>query len=111
MSIFQDQFVLRHPLAPHSLFEDKTRHTNANDIKLETTLQELPFYLGCDAVETNVALGEDRSLLRRHRVRSCHNSNIKFRAVTGLWKGPGIFSCRLLIREIIAVNSFWYEIP
>ncbi len=107
----QDRFVLRHSLVLCSLYDDRMQHTNANDIELETTLQELPFYLGCDAVETNVALGEDRSLLRRHRVRSCHNSNLEFRAVTGLWKSPGIFSCRLLIRENIAVNSFWYEIP
>jgi hypothetical protein len=35
------------------------RLTNANNIELEATLQELLLDLGSDAVETNVALGED----------------------------------------------------
>lgn len=33
--------------------------TDANDIELETTLQELTLNLRCDAVETDMALGED----------------------------------------------------
>lgn len=57
----------------HPREEMNERHTNANDIELKATLQELPFYLGGDAVETNVALGEYRTLLRRHCVRSSHD--------------------------------------
>lgn len=33
--------------------------TNANDVELETTLQELALDLRGDAVETDMALGED----------------------------------------------------
>ncbi len=33
--------------------------TNADDVELETTLQELALDLGRDAVETNMALGEN----------------------------------------------------
>jgi hypothetical protein len=33
--------------------------TNANDVELEATLQELALNLRGDAVETNMALGED----------------------------------------------------
>lgn len=36
-----------------------TRLTNANNIELKAPLQELLLDLGGDAVETNVALGED----------------------------------------------------
>ena len=35
------------------------QRTNANDIELETTLQEFALNLRCDTVETDVALGED----------------------------------------------------
>lgn len=33
--------------------------TDANDVELEATLQELTLNLGCDAVKTDMALGED----------------------------------------------------
>lgn len=37
--------------------------TNADDVKLEPTLQQLAFNLRRDAVETDVALWEDRILV------------------------------------------------
>lgn len=40
-------------------------HTNTHDIELETTLQQLPLDLGGDAVETDMAVGEDGGLLTR----------------------------------------------
>lgn len=39
-------------------------HTNTHDIELETTLQQLPLDLRGDAVETDMAVGEDGGLLR-----------------------------------------------
>lgn len=36
-----------------------SRLTNADDVELETTLQELALDLGGDAVETDMALGVD----------------------------------------------------
>lgn len=41
--------------------------TNADDVKLETTLQQLAFDLRRDAVETDVAFREDRILVRGRR--------------------------------------------
>lgn len=38
-------------------------HTDTHDIELETALQQLPLNLGSDAVETNMAVGEDGGLL------------------------------------------------
>lgn len=35
------------------------RHTNANDVELETSLQQLAFDLGGDAIETNMGVGID----------------------------------------------------
>ena len=40
-------------------------HTNTHDIELETTLQQLPLDLRGDAVETDMAVGEDGGLLTR----------------------------------------------
>jgi hypothetical protein len=37
----------------------KAQRTNADDIELESALQELALDLGCDAVETNMTLRED----------------------------------------------------
>lgn len=39
--------------------------TNTHDIELETTLQQLPLDLGGDAVETDMAVGENGGLLSR----------------------------------------------
>ena len=39
-------------------------HTDTHDIELETTLQQLPLDLGSNAVETNMAVGENGRLLR-----------------------------------------------
>jgi len=39
--------------------ETELEHTDADDIELKATLQELALNLGCDAVETDMALGED----------------------------------------------------
>lgn len=51
---------------------DISRHTNANDIELKTTLQQLLLNLVGDAVETDVVFGEDAlHLLRVHRGRHC----------------------------------------
>ena len=36
-----------------------TRHTDNDNVELETALQELALDLGSDAVETDMALGED----------------------------------------------------
>lgn len=44
-----------------------SEHTDADDIELEASLQQFLLNLGCDAVETNVAFGEDG--LRRVVVR------------------------------------------
>jgi hypothetical protein len=53
------------------------RLTNANNIELEATLQELLLDLGGDAVETNVALGEDAlSSLRLRRTDVGHVGGI-----------------------------------
>lgn len=38
-----------------------SKRTNADDIELETTLQELLLNLRSDAVETDMALGKDGS--------------------------------------------------
>ena len=46
-------------------------HTNADDIKLETTFEEFAFNLVGNAVKTDVALGHHGTLLGRHR--SCHD--------------------------------------
>ena len=40
--------------------------TNADDVELETALQQLSLNLRCDAVETNVASREDGVGLLRH---------------------------------------------
>ena len=40
-------------------------HTNADDIELKAALEQLLLNLGGDAVETDVALGEDRGRLLR----------------------------------------------
>ena len=40
-------------------------HTDTHDIELETTLQELALDLRGDAVETDMAVGEDGGLLSR----------------------------------------------
>ena len=42
--------------APGNLILIRDSHTNTDDIELETALQQLALNLGCDAVETNVAL-------------------------------------------------------
>lgn len=46
----------------------RDKHTNTNDVELETTLQELALDLAGDAVETNMALGVDG---RRGSGRHC----------------------------------------
>lgn len=66
--------------------------TNANNIELETPLQELLLDLGGDAVETDVALGED-ALRRLQRLLRCsdvgHGGGVGegacVRAVWKLW--------------------------
>lgn len=45
-------------------------HTNANDIELKATLQQLLLNLVGDAIEADVAFGEDTLHLRAHR--RCH---------------------------------------
>ena len=40
--------------------EPQMTRTNANDVELESALQELALNLRCDAVETNMALWEHR---------------------------------------------------
>ena len=47
------------------------RPTNADDIELKTTLQQLLLDLRCDAVETDVAPGEHSILLRLHGCHCC----------------------------------------
>ena len=42
-------------------------HTNADDVELETALQELALNLGGDAVETDMAVGEDGVGHGRHK--------------------------------------------
>lgn len=52
--------------------------TNANDIELETALQQLALDLGCDAVETNVAArvhGLLGSVSVLHGGHCCKNDN------------------------------------
>lgn len=44
---------------------DEHIHTNTHDIELEATLQQLPLDLGSNAVETDMAVGEDGGLLSR----------------------------------------------
>lgn len=53
-------------------------HTNANDIELETALEEFAFDLGSNAVETDMALGHHGTLLGRHR--GCHDGLSKVEA-------------------------------
>lgn len=47
--------------------EKDSARTNTHHIKLETTLQQLPLNLGGDAIETDMAVGEDGGLLTRGR--------------------------------------------
>ena len=47
------------------------KHTNANDVELETTFEEFAFNLGRNAVEADMALGHHRTLLGSHC--SCHD--------------------------------------
>ena len=47
--------------------------TNTDDIELEAALKELPLNLGGNAVETDMALGEDR--LRRVSVHGGSHEN------------------------------------
>lgn len=46
--------------------------TNADDVELEPSLQQLLFDLVGDAIKSNVALREDRLLRLRAHCRSCH---------------------------------------
>jgi len=71
MLTFRDQFDLRMPKSEKD-GEDKltSKLTDADNIELETTLQQFALNLSCDAVETNVASGEDSVL--RHGVCSSH---------------------------------------
>lgn len=48
-------------------YENESARTNTHHIELETTLQQLPFNLGGDAIETDMAVGEDGGLLTRGR--------------------------------------------
>lgn len=48
--------------------------TDTHDIELETTLQELPLDLRGDAVETNMAVGENGGLLSRSSAGSGSHS-------------------------------------
>ena len=45
--------------------------TNANDVELKTTFEELAFDLVSNAVEADMALGHHGTLLGRHC--SCHD--------------------------------------
>jgi hypothetical protein len=47
-------------------------HTNADDIELETALQELALNLARDAVETDMALRNHGLSCARHDVRRSH---------------------------------------
>lgn len=46
--------------------QSSAARTNANDVELESTLQELPLNLRGDAVETDMALREDSGLSLGH---------------------------------------------
>ena len=47
------------------------KHTNTNDVELETTFEEFAFNLGRNAVEADMAFGHHRTLLGSHC--SCHD--------------------------------------
>ena len=45
---------------------EAVHRTNTNHVKLETTFEEFALDLGCNAIETDMALGHHWPLLRRH---------------------------------------------
>lgn len=56
----------------------RSKHTNANDVELETTLQELALNLLGDAVETDMTLGVDG---RRGSGRHCRGWFLKMNRI------------------------------
>lgn len=48
------------------------RHTNTHNIELKSTLQQLSLDLGCDTVETNMGLRENRGRRGRRRASGSH---------------------------------------
>ena len=58
------------------------KHTNANDVELETTFEEFAFNLGRNAVEADMALGHHRTLLGSHC--SCHDMTGWGQSLSGL---------------------------
>ena len=73
MLISQDRFDLEEFSLGSPLLETPYR-TNANDIELEPSLEQLALYLVCDGVEPDVSIRRDRGrtlLLRRKRC-CCH---------------------------------------
>lgn len=71
-----------------------SRLTNAHDIELESTFQQLALDLGGDAVETDVAAREDRRGIGGRRIGcGCHFEKGRLKMIT---------------REGLRANEGWY---